>query len=120
MSTRIFEPDPETLLNLDELPRVCIEGGYSSLLLQEDQLPPAVFDLSTGLLGELLHQLSKYRIPLALVIQDPEEYSDSFQAFLREAHHGRSIRSFASRKEAADWLRVQQDAQGLVEKTDAG
>jgi hypothetical protein len=115
-----FEPGPEAPLNPGELTRICIENGYDSLLLQEDQLPLAVFDLSTGLLGEILHQLSKYSIPVALVIQDPGKYSDSFQAFLREANHGRSVRSFASREEAAVWLQAQQDNRDFTGEPDAG
>lgn len=119
MNTKFFEPAPADSLNPGELTRACIERGYDSLMLHEDQLPPDVFDLSTGLLGELLHQLSKYSIPVALVIQDPTKYSDSFQAFLREANHGRSIRSFTSRKAAAGWLRAELAAREPTEWPDA-
>lgn len=99
-----YHPKSEMDFNPQELFTACVEKGAGGILLEEDHLPPAVFDLSTGLLGELLHKLSVYRIRLALVIEDPEQYSHPFQAFLLEANQGTMIRSFSNPESAADWL----------------
>lgn len=82
----------------------CIESGASSLLLDEGALTPEFFDLSTGVAGELLHGLSLYGIAMAAVIADPRVYSESFQAFVREANRGRQIRFPPDRDAAIAWL----------------
>jgi len=83
----------------------CIEEEQNGILLDESNAPGEYFDLSSGLLGELLHKLSTYRLPLALVVSRPENYSDNFQSFLTEANRGNAIQSFANRDEAEDWLK---------------
>jgi RimJ/RimL family protein N-acetyltransferase len=100
----IYQPHAEAGFSPQDIIRTCLENGYLSVLLIGKHLPDQVFDLSTGLLGELLHQLSKYRIPLALVIEDPLQYSTSFQAFLREANLRGDIQSFPDRADAVRWL----------------
>ena len=99
-----FEIDRSSKLEPAEMVIKCIEEGAESLLLDEANLPQEFFDLSSGLLGELLHKTSTYRIPVALVVQDPKRYSANFQSFLREANQGNSIRSFSSRQDAIQWL----------------
>ena len=100
----IYQPRAEAGFSPQGIIRTCMENGYCAVLLIGKHLPDQVFDLSTGLLGELLHQLSKYRIPLALVIEDPLQYSTSFQAFLREANLRGEIQSFPARADAVCWL----------------
>ena len=82
----------------------CIEEERKGILLDEASAPGEFFDLSSGLLGELLHKLSTYRLPLAIVVSQPEKYSTPFQSFLAEANRGDEIRSFASREGAEAWL----------------
>lgn len=99
-----FEIDGTSNLTPTEMVLKCIEEGAHSLLLDEASLPEGFFDLSSGKLGELLHKTSTYRMSVALIILDPERYSAHFQAFLREANRGNSIRSFSTRQEAIQWL----------------
>jgi len=101
---KYLEIDRANKLKPAEMVVKCIEEGAESLLLDEANLPQVYFDLSSGLLGELLHKTSTYRIPVALVVQDPKRYSANFQSFLREANQGNSIRSFSSRQDAIQWL----------------
>jgi hypothetical protein len=101
---KYFEIDRSSKLEPAEMVVKCIEEGAASILLDEASLPAGFFDLSSGLLGELLHKTSTYRIPVALVVQDPKKYSANFQSFLREANQGNSTRSFPSRKDALQWL----------------
>jgi hypothetical protein len=101
---RYFEIDRSSKLEPAEMVVKCIEEGAASILLDEASLPAGYFDLSSGLLGELLHKTSTYRIPVAIVVQDPKRYSANFQSFLQEANQGNSIRSFATKKAAIQWL----------------
>jgi hypothetical protein len=84
--------------------RSCIENGAACLLLDSDALPPAFFDLSSGVAGALLHGLSVYQMRMAGVVPDPSAYSLRFQEFVREANRGRQFRFFATRAEAIRWL----------------
>ncbi len=59
----------------------CIEESRKGILLDEASTPEDFFDLSSGLLGELLHKLSIYQLPLAMVIFRPEKYSKNFNLF---------------------------------------
>ncbi|MBS3753338.1 MAG: DUF4180 domain-containing protein [Anaerolineales bacterium] len=84
--------------------RECVERGADSLLISAASLPEDFFDLSSGLLGELLHKLSTYRIKMALVVPDTGLYSPHFQAFARETNQGKEIHVFSTREEAVKWL----------------
>jgi len=82
----------------------CIEGGKRGLLADRDALPPAFFDLSSGVAGELLHRLDLYGIRLAGVVPAPAAHSQRFQDFLRETNRGTRFRFFPTRAEAVAWL----------------
>ena len=97
-----FAPPPG--MALDEFATACIESGSGGLLLDEDALPPEFFDLSTRAAGTLLHELGKYRIPLAAVVPDTEAYSPAFQDFVRESNRGHRVRFFTDRAQAEAWL----------------
>jgi hypothetical protein len=82
----------------------CIENGADALLFDQGTLPPAFFDLSSGIAGDLLHRLSVYRMRLAAVVPDPSVHSPRFQEFMREANKGRAYRFFPHRDDAIQWL----------------
>lgn len=103
MST-YYEWKQKTEFDPADIFRECIEGGVDSLLLSAASLPEEFFDLSSGLLGELLHKLSTYRIKMALVVPDTGLYSSHFQAFARETNQGNEIHVFSTREEAINWL----------------
>lgn len=81
-----------------------IESGARALLLDRDALPPAFFDLSSGVAGDLVHRLTLYEIRMAAVVPDVASHSGPFQAFAREANRGTQFRFFPTRGEAAAWL----------------
>lgn len=97
-----FAPPPG--MALDEYATACIESGSGGLLLDEGAPPPEFFDLSTRAAGTLLHELGKYRIPLAAVVPDPEAYSPAFKDFVRESNRGHRVRFFPDRAQAEAWL----------------
>ena len=109
-----FEPDVNEPFDAAALVTRCIESGADSLLLDEAALPPEFFDLSTGVAGELLHSLAKYRLRLAAVVRDPAQHSAPFQDFAREATRGTQFRFFASRNDALAWLAALPGAQGAL------
>ena len=82
----------------------CIENGTYRLLLESRHLPPAFFELRTGLAGEVLQKLQNYRIRVAGVFPSEEGYGDRFRELLREARSGSTFRAFADRELAEAWL----------------
>jgi hypothetical protein len=83
----------------------CIEADARQALLEPAALPPAFFDLSSGEAGDLVQGSVNYGIRMAVVTPDLARYSESFQAFVKEANRGRQCRFFQSRTSAEAWLR---------------
>ena len=84
--------------------RSCVESGVGAVLFDRTALPPAFFDLSSGLAGELIQKLTQYGIRMAAVVPDPSRCSRSFQEFVREANRGGHFRFFPDRESAVQWL----------------
>jgi PadR family transcriptional regulator AphA len=82
----------------------CVEEGTAALLFDHGALPPAFFDLSTGVAGELAQKLVNYGIRMAAVVPDPARHSPRFRDFAREANRGARLRFFPTRNEAVAWL----------------
>jgi hypothetical protein len=99
-----YKPDPPEAFAVRSVIAGCVENGADALLFDRDALAPAFFDLSSGVAGELLHQLSIYRIRMAAVVPDPAQHSQRFQEFMREANQGRQYRFFPDREAAIAWL----------------
>jgi hypothetical protein len=84
--------------------RACIESGNPRLLVDADVMPPEFFDLSTGVAGAVVQQLTMYGIRMAGVVPDASVHSRPFQAFVREANAGTQFRFFPDREQAVAWL----------------
>lgn len=82
----------------------CIESGARALLLDDGALPPAFFDLSTGVAGAMVQRLVTYGVRMAALVPDPSIHSRPFQDFAREADAGRQFRFFSDRERAVAWL----------------
>lgn len=78
--------------------------GAGALLLTEDDLDPAFFDLRSGWAGELFQKVTNYGVRLALVLPDPGRYGPRWRelAFEHAAH--RVVRFVPSRAAADAWL----------------
>jgi hypothetical protein len=98
--------EPEGARPIDPVAAVigCIEHGARALLLDAGALPPAFFDLRSGVAGNVVQKLVNYGIRMAAVVPDLEAQSVRFQEFAREANSGRQFRFFATRREAIEWL----------------
>jgi len=104
MEAWIHEPGANNNFDPQTLVANCIEGGFDLLLLDESTLPPAFFDLRSGMVGDLLHRLSVYRLRMAAVVPDLTAHNERFQEFAREANRGTSWRFFDTREAALEWL----------------
>ncbi len=63
------------------------------LALRVDNIAPEVFDLRTGILGELFQKLVNYRKRLVIVgdIAPYQARSEAFSALVRESNRGRDV-----------------------------
>ena len=78
--------------------------GYDGLILHEEQIPPAFFDLKTKMAGEILQKFSNYRFPLVLIGDFSKFPSQSLQDFIRESNKGRQVNFVRTLPEALQRL----------------
>ncbi|MCL4861504.1 MAG: DUF4180 domain-containing protein [Caldilineaceae bacterium] len=78
--------------------------GATGLLLTEQDLAPAFFDLKSGLAGELLQKFVNYRLRVAIVVADPAAYGERFGELVREHRSHGLVRFAPTRAEADAWL----------------
>jgi Domain of unknown function (DUF4180) len=78
--------------------------GASGLLLMENDLRPAFFDLRSGIAGELFQKFTNYDLRLALVVADSTTHGERFSELIYEHRQHRLIRFFASEADALAWL----------------
>jgi hypothetical protein len=82
----------------------CLEQGKSALVIQAENLEPAFFDLSSGVLGEVVRKLTNYHLRMAVLAPDLTVYSTRFQELAREANRGKVMAFFRTSDEAHEWL----------------
>ena len=58
--------------------------GTAGLILTEDDLAQEFFELRSGLAGELFQKFINYRIPVAIVLPDPNAYGVRFSELAYE------------------------------------
>ena len=78
--------------------------GAPGMILTENDFAPEFFDLSSGLLGELLQKFINYKLRVAFVVLDPEIYSERFSELALEHRSHPMIRFVPSVDEAQAWL----------------
>jgi hypothetical protein len=78
--------------------------GADGLILSEQDLGPAFFDLRSGLAGEVLQKLTNYRVKTALVLPDPSAYGQRFSELAYEHASHNLIRFVRTEAEARAWL----------------
>ena len=76
----------------------------NGLVLSEKDLSSSFYDLRSGLLGELFQKFVNYRIPLALVVNDPNVYGDRFNELAYEHKNHPIVRIFPDYDSASAWL----------------
>ena len=78
--------------------------GYDGLILHEEQITSAFFDLKTKMAGEILQKFSNYRFPLVLIGDFSKFPSQSLQDFIRESNKGRQVNFVPTLPEALQLL----------------
>ena len=78
--------------------------GTRGLVLTEHDLGAEFFNLHTGLAGELFQKFVNYRVRLAIVLPNPDNYGERFAELVREHSTHHIIRFFGSMDRATAWL----------------
>ncbi|WP_461788302.1 DUF4180 domain-containing protein [Pedobacter sp.] len=78
--------------------------GVNKLIIDEKQLTPRFFDLSTKLAGEILQKFSNYQIKLAIVGDLKKFESNSLKDFIFESNKAGQINFVNSTLEAISAL----------------
>lgn len=82
----------------------CSYEGAQAAILYEHNLPPAFFDLSTRLAGEILQKFSTYRFGLAIIGEFSKYESDSLRRFINESNRAGEINFVGTLEEALEKL----------------
>lgn len=100
-------------LRVDSMPdiQLLLEAAFSAdangVLLTQSDLSPALFDLRSGIAGELFQKCTNYRLKLALVIPEPAAHGERFAELAREHARHTLIRFFAIKSDALEWLEAE-------------
>ena len=78
--------------------------GTDGLILTENDVSAAFFDLKTGLAGELFQKFENYGLCLALVVPNPQRHGERFNELAREHRSHARIRIVRSEDEALAWF----------------
>ena len=117
METQLFEIGTNTCIETlpgsgmlaseaDALDLVAACGEYQSgyLLINQENIPDAFYDLRTGLAGSVLLKFSMYRITAAAVVDPVLSNRGKFYDFALETNRHNAFRVFLSREDALTWL----------------
>lgn len=87
-----LDTDPQTVLDL--LGYAYAHGGAEWIAVPAHRLDPAVFDLSTRILGEWAQKFVNYHSGFAVLgdLSERIAASEALAAFVREANRGRHLR----------------------------
>jgi hypothetical protein len=96
-----------TIKDTDDALDQMAESRYldaGKMIIYENQISPAFFDLKTRFAGEILQKFSNYRMQVAIIGDFSKYTSKSFQDFIRECNKGNRIFFLESRKAALSKL----------------
>jgi len=79
-----------------------VERG--GLVLDEKNLSPGFFDLTTGLARQVLQKFVSYRTKLAVIVRDPSVHGGRFGELMHEHRIHPTVRFFTAEQTARQWL----------------
>lgn len=90
----------------DLLELLAFSDGMDSnrILLEEEYLHPAFFDLKTGLAGGIFQKFANYRVKAAVVANLDGIPGARFQELVLECNRGHQIHFFKDMAQAEEWL----------------
>jgi hypothetical protein len=74
--------------------------GSDKVILHQENITPAFFDLKNGMAGEILQKFSTYHIQLVIVGDFSIYTSNSLKDFIHESNQGRQINFLGSVEKA--------------------
>ncbi len=93
----------ETQDALDLMAEVSYLNSHK-IIIKEDQVTPAFFDLKSGIAGEILQKFSTYKVQLAIIGDFSKYTSKSFRDFMFESNKYGRINFVSSFDEAREKL----------------
>ncbi len=78
--------------------------GARKIMIREEHLDPAFFDLKTGMAGEILQKFTNYRVQLAIIGDFSKYPGKSIRDFIFESNRYGRINFVSSREEAIEKL----------------
>ena len=93
-----------TVQNALDLLANCAYQGAEKIIIHEQQLTAAFFDLKTGLAGDILQKFSNYNMPLAIVGDFSKHQSRSLRDFIYESNKTGRINFVSTVAEAREKL----------------
>ena len=82
----------------------CTYNGYNTIVVYEEAIVPAFFDLKTGIAGDILQKFSTYNVRLAIIGDFSKYTSKSLRDFIYESNRHGHIFFAGSREEAFEKL----------------
>lgn len=80
------------------------EAATGRYLFRAENFPPAFYDLSTGLAGEIFQKFSNYSVKAAIVGDLASVPSKRFREWMGECNRGAQVRFTADENAALAWL----------------
>ncbi|MBB5635125.1 hypothetical protein HDF26_002148 [Pedobacter cryoconitis] len=77
---------------------------FDKIIVREQNITPAFFELKTGIAGEILQKFSNYRVRLVIIGDFAKYPGKSIQDFIYESNNGRQINFLDSLEEALEKL----------------
>lgn len=74
--------------------------GFDKIIIHEQNITPAFFDLKNGIAGEILQKFSNYRVSLAIIGDFSPYQNKSIKDFIYESNKGKHINFLGSTAEA--------------------
>jgi hypothetical protein len=88
-----------------DLVALCGENEVSTVLLYQENLSPAFFDLKSGQAGRILLKFINYSVKVAAIISPEISNQGRFYEMVLETNRGNDFRIFSNRSEAVEWIR---------------
>ena len=85
----------------------CYYNGQSALIIHDQNIVPAFFDLTTGIAGDILQKFSNYKMRLAIIGDFPKYPGDSLKDFIKESNKAGRINFVSTLDEAISKLVIE-------------
>lgn len=95
-----FKAERVVLSTAQEFLQMMMDAGADGIIIHQENIDPAFFDLKSGLAGEMMQKVVNYRLRLAIVGDFSIYDSKSLKAFILESNRSKQIAFVSSVEEA--------------------